>query len=47
VSDGPLKGVTIGVTAERRAAQQAELLKKRGAQVLHGPTGGEWCEARG
>jgi uroporphyrinogen-III synthase len=38
VSDGPLKGMTIGVTAERRAAQQAELLKKRGAQVLHGPT---------
>ena len=30
--------MTIGVTAERRAAQQAELLIKRGAAVLHGPT---------
>ncbi len=28
----------IGVTAERRAAQQAELLRDRGADVLHGPT---------
>ena len=28
----------IGITAERRAAQQADLLTKRGAQVLHGPT---------
>jgi uroporphyrinogen-III synthase len=30
--------MTIGITAERRAAQQADLLKKRGAEVLHGPT---------
>ena len=36
--DSPLRGMTIGVTAERRAAQQAELLIKRGAAVLHGPT---------
>ncbi len=36
--DRPLQGMTIGVTAERRAAQQAELLIKRGAAVLHGPT---------
>ena len=28
----------IGVTAERRAAQQAELLRNRGADILHGPT---------
>ncbi len=28
----------IGVTAERRAAQQADLLRDRGAEVLHGPT---------
>ena len=28
----------IGVTAERRAAQQAELLEARGARVLLGPT---------
>ncbi len=30
--------MVIGVTAERRAAQQADLLIKRGAEVLHGPT---------
>jgi uroporphyrinogen-III synthase len=30
--------MTIGITAERRAAQQTDLLTKRGAQVLHGPT---------
>jgi uroporphyrinogen-III synthase len=30
--------MTIGVTAERRAAQQSDLLIKRGAEVLHGPT---------
>jgi uroporphyrinogen-III synthase len=30
--------MTIGVTAERRAAEQTELLEKRGAEVLHGPT---------
>jgi uroporphyrinogen-III synthase len=38
VPESPLQGTTIGVTAERRAAQQAELLNKRGAAVLHGPT---------
>jgi uroporphyrinogen-III synthase len=38
VPDSPLRGMTIGVTAERRAAQQAELLNKRGAAVLLGPT---------
>jgi uroporphyrinogen-III synthase len=38
VPDGPLDGMTIGVTAERRAAEQAEVLRKRGAEVLHGPT---------
>jgi uroporphyrinogen-III synthase len=30
--------MTIGVTAERRAAQQMDLLTKRGADVVHGPT---------
>jgi uroporphyrinogen-III synthase len=30
--------MTIGVTAERRAAEQAGLLQKRGAQVLLGPS---------
>jgi uroporphyrinogen-III synthase len=38
VRDGPLQGMTIGVTAERRAGQQIDLLNKRGADVLHGPT---------
>jgi uroporphyrinogen-III synthase len=38
MADSPLRGMTIGVTAERRAAQQAELLIKRGAAVLRGPT---------
>ncbi len=37
VPNGPLQGMTIGVTAERRAADQANLLHKRGAQVLLGP----------
>ncbi len=36
--DGPLRGMTIGVTAERRAAHQIDLLTKRGAHVVHGPT---------
>jgi uroporphyrinogen-III synthase len=35
--EGPLEGMTIGVTAERRAAQQADLLEKRGARIVHGP----------
>jgi uroporphyrinogen-III synthase len=30
--------MTIGVTAERRAEQQMDLLNRRGADVLHGPT---------
>jgi uroporphyrinogen-III synthase len=30
--------MTIGVTAERRAGQQMDLLSRRGADVLHGPT---------
>ena len=34
----PLSGWTIGVTADRRADEQAELLRRRGATVLHGPT---------
>jgi uroporphyrinogen-III synthase len=35
---GPLEGFVIGVTADRRAGEQAELLMRRGATVLHGPT---------
>ena len=37
VPNGPLQGLMIGVTAERRAAEQANLLHKRGAEVLLGP----------
>jgi uroporphyrinogen-III synthase len=33
----PLAGFTIGVTADRRADEQAELLRRRGATVQHGP----------
>ncbi len=35
--DGPLSGYTIGVTADRRREEQAELLTRRGAEVLLGP----------
>ena len=38
VSGRPLEGMVIGVTAERRATQQAELFETRGADVLLGPT---------
>jgi uroporphyrinogen-III synthase len=33
-----LEGFTIGITADRRWGEQAELLERRGASVLHGPT---------
>jgi uroporphyrinogen-III synthase len=33
---GPLTGFTIGVTACRRAAEQIELLERKGATVVHG-----------
>jgi uroporphyrinogen-III synthase len=33
----PLAGFTVGVTADRRAEEQIELLRRRGATVLHGP----------
>src|SRR5437763_6727738 len=36
--DDPLHGYCIGVTADRRWEEQAELLKRRGATVLHGPS---------
>jgi uroporphyrinogen-III synthase len=35
---GPLAGYTVGVTADRRSEEQAQLLERRGARVLHGPT---------
>jgi uroporphyrinogen-III synthase len=34
----PLDGFTVGVTADRRSAEQSELLQRRGARVVHGPT---------
>jgi uroporphyrinogen-III synthase len=34
----PLEGFTVGVTADRRASEQAELLRRRGARVIDGPT---------
>lgn len=34
----PLSGFVVGVTADRRWQEQAELLMRRGASVLHGPT---------
>ena len=35
---GPLSGYVIGVTADRRAGEQIELLTRKGATVVHGPT---------
>jgi uroporphyrinogen-III synthase len=35
---GPLTGFTVGIAADRRAEEQVELLRRRGARVLHGPT---------
>jgi uroporphyrinogen-III synthase len=34
---GALSGYTIGITADRRWQEQAELLERRGARVQHGP----------
>src|SRR5262245_58626847 len=34
----PLEGFTIGVTADRRRDEQAELLTRRGASVVFGPS---------
>lgn len=33
-----LEGFVVGITADRRWTEQAELLQRRGAVVLHGPT---------
>lgn len=37
-SDQPLSGRVIGITAERRAGDQAVLFRRLGADVVHGPT---------
>src|SRR4051812_34777105 len=34
----PLDGFTVAVTADRRWDEQAELLRRRGADVVHAPT---------
>lgn len=34
---GPLSGFTVGVTADRRAAEQIQLLTRRGGECIHGP----------
>jgi uroporphyrinogen-III synthase len=34
----PLAGFTVGVTADRRWQEQAEMLRRRGAEVIHGPS---------
>ncbi len=38
VVDDALAGRRIGLTADRKATEQAELFRRRGAEVLHGPT---------
>lgn len=35
---GPLEGFVVGMTADRRSEEQAELLARRGAKVVHGPS---------
>ena len=37
-ADATLVGFTVGVTADRRWEDQANLLRRRGATVLHGPS---------
>lgn len=34
---GPLTGLSVGITAARRADEQAALIRRRGGTVLHGP----------
>ncbi len=34
----PLEGFVVAVTADRRSEEQAELLRRRGAEVIHAPT---------
>lgn len=37
MDNGPLDGFMVAVTADRRAEEQIELLRRRGARILHGP----------
>jgi uroporphyrinogen-III synthase len=38
VGERPLAGRRVGVTADRRADDQLDLLRRKGAEVVHGPT---------
>jgi uroporphyrinogen-III synthase len=38
VDGAPLEGLTIGITAERKSAEQANMFHARGARTLLGPT---------
>lgn len=38
MEDHRLSGFTVGITADRRWEEQAELLRRRGACVIHGPS---------
>lgn len=38
VEPAVLHGFRVGITADRRWQEQAELLRRRGAEVVHGPT---------
>lgn len=37
-ADQPLRGRRVGITADRRWREQADLFRRRGAEVIHGPT---------
>ncbi len=38
MNEAPLAGLTIGITAERRAEEQASMFHTRGAETMWGPT---------
>ncbi|MDQ3354702.1 MAG: uroporphyrinogen-III synthase [Actinomycetota bacterium] len=38
IEAAPLSGRRIGITADRKSAEQADLFLRRGAEVMHGPT---------
>jgi uroporphyrinogen-III synthase len=38
VTGRPLDGFVVGITADRRWAEQADLLRRRGAEIIHGPS---------
>ena len=38
MTGGQLEGFVIGITADRRWSEQADLLRRRGAEIMHGPS---------